>query len=82
MAEVIKKATREGYAAALEELASNPDVIVMDADLGAATKSASRVFAGSSADFWRRKNSSSSIATSFRRRWPDSKREAPIFPTS
>lgn len=41
MAEVIKKATREGYAAALEELASNPDVIVMDADLGAATKSAS-----------------------------------------
>ena len=41
MAEVIKKATREGYAAALEELASNPDIIVMDADLGAATKSAS-----------------------------------------
>lgn len=41
MAEVIKKATREGYAAALEELSSNPDIIVMDADLGAATKSAS-----------------------------------------
>ena len=40
MAEMIKKATREGYAAALEELAQSPDIIVMDADLGAATKSA------------------------------------------
>lgn len=40
MAEIIKKATREGYAAALEELAQSPDIIVMDADLGAATKSA------------------------------------------
>ena len=36
---VIRKATREGYAAALEELADRPDIIVMDADLGAATKS-------------------------------------------
>ena len=36
---VVKKATREGYAAALEELAERPDIIVMDADLGAATKS-------------------------------------------
>ena len=40
MAQMIKKATREGYAAALEELAQSPDIIVMDADLGAATKSA------------------------------------------
>lgn len=36
---VVKKATREGYAEALKELAQSPDVIVMDADLGAATKS-------------------------------------------
>ena len=36
---VVKKATREGYAAALEELADRQDIIVMDADLGAATKS-------------------------------------------
>ena len=36
---VVKKATREGYAEALKELAESPDVIVMDADLGAATKS-------------------------------------------
>ena len=36
---VVKKATREGYAAALEELAERPDIVVMDADLGAATKS-------------------------------------------
>lgn len=38
---VVKKATREGYAAALEELAGSPDIVVMDADLGAATKSLS-----------------------------------------
>jgi transketolase len=34
-----RKATRQGYAEALKELAQNPDVIVMDADLAAATKS-------------------------------------------
>lgn len=34
------KATRQGYAEALTELAENPDVVVMDADLAAATKSA------------------------------------------
>ena len=39
MADVIKKATREGYGEALAELgAKNPNVIVMDADLAAATK--------------------------------------------
>lgn len=39
MADVIKKATRDGYGAALLELAAeNPDVIVLDADLAAATK--------------------------------------------
>ena len=39
MADVIKKATRDGYGAALVELAAeNPNVIVMDADLAAATK--------------------------------------------
>ena len=39
MADVIKKATRDAYGAALVELAAeNPNVIVMDADLAAATK--------------------------------------------
>ncbi len=39
MADVIKKATRDGYGAALVELAAtNPNVVVMDADLAAATK--------------------------------------------
>lgn len=39
MAEVIKKATRDGYGEALLELgAENPDVVVLDADLAAATK--------------------------------------------
>ena len=38
---VVKRATREGYADALKELAESPDIIVMDADLGAATKSMS-----------------------------------------
>ncbi len=42
MADVIKKATREGYGEALAELgAKNPNVIVMDADLAAATKTGS-----------------------------------------
>ncbi len=42
MADVIKKATREGYGEALTELgAKNPNVIVMDADLAAATKTGS-----------------------------------------
>ena len=36
MADVIKKATREGYGEALAELgAKNPNMIVMDADLAA-----------------------------------------------
>ena len=39
MAEVIKKATRDGYGNALVELAEKYDnLIVMDADLAAATK--------------------------------------------
>lgn len=39
MAEIVKKATRDGYGAALLELgAKNPKVIVMDADLAGATK--------------------------------------------
>lgn len=39
MAEVIKKATRESYGEALTELADKyPDLIVLDADLAAATK--------------------------------------------
>ena len=39
MADVIKKATREGYGEALAALgAENPNVIVMDTDLAAATK--------------------------------------------
>lgn len=33
------KATREGFAAGLVELAANPNVVVLDADLAAATKS-------------------------------------------
>lgn len=39
MAEIVKKATRDGYGAALLELGEkNPKVIVMDADLAGATK--------------------------------------------
>lgn len=39
MAEIIKKATRDGYGAALVELAETcPNLVVMDADLAAATK--------------------------------------------
>ena len=39
MAEVIKRATRDGYGNALVELAEKYDnLIVMDADLAAATK--------------------------------------------
>ena len=39
MAEVIKKATRDGYGAALVDLADScPDLVVLDADLAAATK--------------------------------------------
>ena len=39
MAEIIKKATRDGYGAALVELAEScPDLVVLDADLAAATK--------------------------------------------
>ena len=39
MADVIKKATRESYGEALAELSSvYPDLIVLDADLAAATK--------------------------------------------
>ncbi len=39
MAEIIKKATRDGYGAALVELAGScPDLVVLDADLAAATK--------------------------------------------
>ena len=39
MADIVKKATREGYGAALLELGEkNPKVIVMDADLAGATK--------------------------------------------
>lgn len=39
MAEIIKKATRDGYGAALVELADVcPDLVVLDADLAAATK--------------------------------------------
>ena len=39
MADVIKVATRDGYGNALVELGqSNPNVIVLDADLAAATK--------------------------------------------
>ena len=37
MAEVIKKATRQSYGEALVELASNPKVLVFDADLAHAT---------------------------------------------
>ncbi|MBO5928511.1 MAG: transketolase family protein [Clostridia bacterium] len=39
MSEIIKKATRDGYGAALVELAeSKPNLVVLDADLAAATK--------------------------------------------
>ncbi|MBR5015270.1 MAG: transketolase family protein, partial [Clostridia bacterium] len=39
MADIVKKATRDGYGAALLELGEkNPKVIVMDADLAGATK--------------------------------------------
>ena len=39
MADVIKKATRDSYGAALVELAEVfPDLVVLDADLAAATK--------------------------------------------
>ncbi len=38
MADVIKKATRDGYGEGLLELANNPEVVVLDADLAAATK--------------------------------------------
>lgn len=39
MAEMIKKATRESYGEALVELADQyPDMVVLDADLAAATK--------------------------------------------
>ena len=39
MADVIKKATRDSYGAALVELAQEyPDLVVLDADLAAATK--------------------------------------------
>lgn len=39
MSEIIKKATRDGYGAALVELAeSEPNLVVLDADLAAATK--------------------------------------------
>ena len=41
MAEMVKKATRESYGLALTELgARNPDIVVLDADLAEATKSA------------------------------------------
>ena len=41
MAEMIKKATRESYGEALVELADQyPDMVVLDADLAAATKPA------------------------------------------
>lgn len=40
MAEVIKKATRDGYGEALVELMDEyPNLVVLDADLAAATKS-------------------------------------------
>lgn len=38
MAEVVKKATREGYGDGLLALVDDPNVVVMDADLAAATK--------------------------------------------
>lgn len=39
MAEMVKKATRESFGEALVMLAKeNPDVVVLDADLAAATK--------------------------------------------
>ena len=39
MAEIIKKATRESYGEALTELAEKyPELVVLDADLAAATK--------------------------------------------
>ena len=39
MADVVKKATRDSYGAALVELgAKNPNLVVLDADLAAATK--------------------------------------------
>ena len=39
MAEMVKKATRESYGEALVELAEDyPQVVVLDADLAAATK--------------------------------------------
>ncbi len=38
MADVIKKATRDGYGDGLLALVDNPDVVVLDADLAAATK--------------------------------------------
>ncbi len=38
MADVIKKATRDGYGDGLLELVNNPNVVVLDADLAAATK--------------------------------------------
>ncbi len=40
MAEMVKKATRESYGLALAELGkTNPDIVVLDADLASATKS-------------------------------------------
>ena len=40
MADVIKKATRDGYGEALVELMDEyPNLVVLDADLAAATKS-------------------------------------------
>jgi transketolase len=39
MAEMVKKATRESFGEAVTELAAEyPDVVVLDADLAAATK--------------------------------------------
>ena len=38
MADVIKKATRDGYGDGLLELVNDPNVVVLDADLAAATK--------------------------------------------
>ena len=45
MAEVIKKATRDGYGEALVELMDEyPNLVVLDADLAAATKSGMSAF--------------------------------------
>lgn len=42
MAEMVKKATRESFGEALTALAeTNPDIVVLDADLAEATKPAS-----------------------------------------